>query len=80
LIEDRIGTVTSAIKQLHDIKLALGYLSNDQMVKLYDSIKKTAIAEGFMLLPKQVSDLFQIESSYLRQKKTKNCLHLAHPL
>jgi hypothetical protein len=68
IFEDRVYTITSAIKSLHDRKLALDYLSNDQMVKLYNSINETATAEWFTLLPKQVSDLFQIETSYLRKK------------
>jgi hypothetical protein len=33
LFKDRLDTVTSAIKQLHDRNLALDYLSNDPMVK-----------------------------------------------
>ena len=37
------------------------------MVKLYTTINETATTNGFSLLPKQVSDLFQIETSYLRQ-------------
>jgi hypothetical protein len=37
------------------------------MVKLYESVNEIAMAEGYTLLPKQVSDLFQIETSYLRQ-------------
>jgi hypothetical protein len=65
--EERVDTMTSAIKSLHERKLALDYLSNDQMVKLYNSINETATADGFTLLPKQVSDLFQIETSYPRQ-------------
>jgi hypothetical protein len=52
MFEDRVDTVTGAIKQLHDRKLAIDYLSNDQMVKLYESINKTATAEGSTLLPK----------------------------
>ena len=67
VLEEKIDTVTSAIKSLHDRKLAIDYLSNDQMVKLYNSINETAKADRFTLLPKLVSDLFQIEISYLRQ-------------
>jgi hypothetical protein len=43
----------SAIKQLHDRKLAIDYLFNDQMMKLYKSINETATAEGYNVLPKQ---------------------------
>jgi soluble P-type ATPase len=46
MFEVMIDTVTSAIKQLHDIKLAIEYLSNDQMVKLCELINQTAIAKG----------------------------------
>jgi hypothetical protein len=69
MFEDRteLETVTSVIKQLHDRKLAIDYLFKDQMVKLYESINQIATAEGYMLLLKQVSGLFQIETSYLRQ-------------
>jgi hypothetical protein len=65
LFIDRIDTVTSAIKQLHDKELALDYLCNDQMLKLYESVNQTAMVGGNTLLPKQVSDLFQIETYYL---------------
>jgi hypothetical protein len=64
LLEDMIDTVTSAIKQLHDRKLAIDYLSN---VKLYDSINKMTNDESFTLLIKKVSDFFQIKRFYLRQ-------------
>jgi hypothetical protein len=37
------------------------------MIKLYETINETAMAEGYTLLPKQVSDLFLIETSYLGQ-------------
>jgi hypothetical protein len=62
--------VTSAIKQLKDRKLAIENLLNDQMVKLYDSVNNVTTAEGFTLLPEQVSNLFQIEIFYSRQKTT----------
>jgi hypothetical protein len=67
VLEDRVDTVTCAIKSLHNRKLAIDYLSNDQMVKLYNSTKETATTDGFTLLPKQVSDLFQIKTFYLSQ-------------
>jgi hypothetical protein len=37
------------------------------MVKLYESFNEIGKGEGYNLLPKQVSDLLQIETSYLRQ-------------
>jgi hypothetical protein len=67
VFEDMIDTVTSAIKHLQGRKLAIDYLSKDQMVMLYNSINDTAMAERLTQLPQQVSDLFQIETSYHRQ-------------
>ena len=63
---DQLETVTSAIKQLHARKLAIDYLCNDQMVKLYESINQPATAEGYTSLPKQESYLFQVETSYFK--------------
>jgi hypothetical protein len=63
----RVNSLAMGLK-ISIVKLVpIGYLSNDQILKKYDSINQTATAEGFTLLPKQVSDLFQIETSYLRQ-------------
>jgi hypothetical protein len=59
--------VTSTIKQLHDRKLAIDYFATDLMVKLFDLINTTVTAGGFTLLQKQVSELFQIETSCIRQ-------------
>ncbi len=68
MFEERIYTITCAIKHLHDRNLARDYLSSDQMVSLYKSINEAATVEGYILLLKQVSDLVQIETSYIRQR------------
>jgi hypothetical protein len=61
VFEERVDTVSSAIKSLHNRKLTIDYLSNDQMVKLDNSINETATADGFTLLSKQVSDLSRLK-------------------
>ena len=67
VFEDRVSNTTRAIEHLHDIKFTINYLSNDRIVKLYNLINKAAKAQGLTLLPKQMTNLFQIETSYLRQ-------------
>jgi hypothetical protein len=67
LFVDKIDTATSAIKELHDRKLAIDYISNDQMVKLIGSINQASTAEWFTMLHKKSIRPLQIEISYLRQ-------------
>ena len=69
ILEDRLETAITAIQILHDKKLAVDFLTHDQLVTLYDPVNKTAANEGYTLLPKQISDLFQIEASYLRHQQ-----------
>jgi hypothetical protein len=59
LFKYREDVVECAIKQLHDRKLAINFLLNDQMVKMYDSINETVTAEDLHCC--------QMETSYLRQ-------------
>ena len=69
ILEDRLETAITAIQTLHDKKLAVDFLTHDQLVTLYDAANKTATNEGYTLLPKQISDLFQIEASYSRHQQ-----------
>ena len=62
-------TAVTAIQTLHDKKLAVDFLTHDQLVALYNAVNTTATNEGYTLLPKQISDLFQIEASYLRHER-----------
>ena len=42
ILEDRLETAITAIQTLHDKKLAVDFLTHDQLVALYDAVNKTA--------------------------------------
>ena len=65
VFEIRADSTISAVRSLHDNKLSIDYLSNDQLVQLFEAVNQTAHSEGYHPMPRQISDLFQIEASYV---------------
>ena len=65
ILEDRLETAITAIQTLHDKKLAVNFLAYDQLVQLFLDVNKSAFDAGYSMLPTKISDLFQIEASYL---------------
>jgi hypothetical protein len=68
IIGERMDITVSAIQALHDRKLAVNLLSEHQLSSLFKTVSDTAHEEGYKLLPTQISDLFQIETSYVRRQ------------
>jgi len=64
--EDRITKVTNAVQQLQHRRLAVDWLNNEQLTGLHNSVIEYAEDKDYTLLTKQLSDYFQLETSYLR--------------
>ena len=58
ILEDRLVTAIAAIQTLHDKKLSVDFLTNDQLTVLFTAVNQTAVDSSYTLLPTLISDLF----------------------
>jgi hypothetical protein len=72
IFEHRADSTIGAILTLHHNKLPIHYFNIDQLEQLFDGVNRTAHNEGFHPMPKQISDLFQIEASLFKAKSRYN--------
>jgi hypothetical protein len=64
-VQRAFETVVHAIQQVHHRRLAIDFLSAEQLGALFDTIGQTAAARNYVLLIDAPSDLFQVEASYV---------------
>ena len=64
LIYDKLEIITHAIQQAQHRRLAVDFLSSSQLLRLYKRLESEAKEINAVLLTKQPSDLFQLETSY----------------
>ena len=65
-IEDRLTILFNTLQQLQTHRLAVNLLDEHQMQVLQKSVKATADSKGLELIPKQPTDFFQLDTSYIR--------------
>jgi hypothetical protein len=63
-IKDRIQIAIHTIQQAQHRRLAIDFLTHQQLLQLYQQLQKQAESNGCILLTHQHSDLFQLEASY----------------
>jgi hypothetical protein len=64
LLDSKLNIVTHAVQQAQHRRLAIDFLSADQLLRLYSRLQSEAKALNCQLLTKHPSDLFQLELSY----------------
>ena len=68
LFETRVTIATNAVQQLQHRRLAVDLLDTNQLDEMHIAISKVATERGYKLMTERISDYFQIETSYLRNK------------
>ena len=64
-VQRAFETVVHAVQQAHHRRLAIDFLSSDQLKDLFQTVQEIAIARNYVLLVDAPSDLFQVEASYV---------------
>ena len=67
-IEEKVDRIINLIQQLQHRRLAIDWLSKDQLLLLHDSVLTYTQERNYALLTANPSDYFQLELSYLRNK------------
>ena len=65
-----VTRVTNMVQQAQNKRLSVDLLTPDMLKQLYQHIQDQADKQGLELLINQLSDLFQIDTSYLHSNKT----------
>ena len=64
LIDHSLDVTTHVIQTLMQRRLAVDFLSEDDLKKVYNRLERMAIKQASKLIPEHPSDLFQLEASY----------------
>ena len=70
IFQNRLNTITNGIQQLQHHRLSVDLLTFKQLSAMHSEIIKTAKVNGYAPLTNQLSDYFQLETSFLRQGST----------
>ena len=76
IFQDRVTKVTNVVQELQHHRLSVDLLNFKQLSVLHSEVQKTAKANGYEPLPTQLSDYFQLETSFIRQGS--NIIILVH--
>ena len=76
IFDSRLTKVTNVVQELQHHRLSVDLLSYQQLTSLHTSTQEAAKANGYETLTKQLSDYFQLETSYLR--KNSDIIILLH--
>jgi hypothetical protein len=76
IFQDRVTKVTNLVQELQHHCLSVDLLNFKQLSVLHSEVQKTAKANGYEPLPIQLSDYFQLETSFIRQGS--NIILLVH--
>ena len=66
-IRRKLDSFISTLQQLQHQRLSVRLLDEHQLNIVFDSIKNTALQRQIKLLPARPQDLFQLDTSYIRQ-------------
>ena len=73
-IRKRIEWAAHAIQTAQNHRLAIDFLTAEQLKNLYDKVKKLSLESGQQLLTEHPSDLYQLETSYFYDGKNVHLL------
>jgi hypothetical protein len=68
-IEEKVQTVIGLVQQLQHRRLAINWLTQDQLLLLHDTVLTYTQERNYALLTSNPSDYFQLELSYLRNEE-----------
>jgi hypothetical protein len=67
-IEEKVDRIVNLVQQLQHRRLAIDWLSKEQLLLLHDTVLTYTQERNYALLTANPSDYFQLELSYLRNK------------
>lgn len=66
MFKKKVRQTIHIIQELQHRRLAVDYLSKDELSSMHEALKQQAHVLGYELLPEKITDYFQLEASYLR--------------
>jgi hypothetical protein len=69
-IRDALDIATHFIQQLQSRRLSIDFLPRDQLENVFNKIRKITDSSNYRLIPEQISDLFQLETSFFTEDST----------
>lgn len=86
LLAARMQQAMQVVQQLQHRRMAVDFLSGEQLLNMHQELQAMAKSQDLTLLPVQMSDYFQLECSWLRQGEDLlimlhvPCVHQKHML
>jgi hypothetical protein len=68
-LKDRNTVLVNGVQQLHLRRLAIGFLTPEQMAILHLAVKEKTQKDGFNALATKISDYYQMDTTYVRNNE-----------